>query len=416
MTLQNFVKKKMATANKTAESQGYPLKLEKCKKYKNMKQLEIYGNSFQDGTPSPDNPIEVQCVGELVTDETDSNYGKYKIPIIQRGKNLFKPTRVGTTGFSIYNTSGVVSNGSHGTIIDSCDYTDNKVVVTQTPNSDYSAGHYMNGDLYIKHEGLVVGKKYKISFDIEITSNPFNVSKIDLYPGGMYSNMVYAYFTQNKQRVSQTFTEIVNTSGAWFPYMEIRCMGMSFTASNFMITEVDEDTEFEPYVEPVTTNVFLDEPLRRVGNQADFIDFKANKVYRKIHKYYLDGSQKVTKYSDTICLVECNVRCKLTQYVTGGCSHFSSSVGVDDIPWILQANAVGQVVQISMYKRINGVTDADTLKQWFKENPVTYYAVRETTKEKSITLDLPKLNTKTTIIEVGTNLAPSSIYGKYVKR
>ena len=31
--------------------------------------------------PTPDNPIEVESVGDLVTDENDENYGKYKIPI-----------------------------------------------------------------------------------------------------------------------------------------------------------------------------------------------------------------------------------------------------------------------------------------------------------------------------------------------
>lgn len=43
--------------------------------------LKIYGNSVQDGTPTPDNPVEIQSVGDLVTDESDANSGKYKIPI-----------------------------------------------------------------------------------------------------------------------------------------------------------------------------------------------------------------------------------------------------------------------------------------------------------------------------------------------
>lgn len=39
----------------------------------------ISGNSVQNGTPTPDNPVEVQCVGDLVT--TGEHAGEYVIPI-----------------------------------------------------------------------------------------------------------------------------------------------------------------------------------------------------------------------------------------------------------------------------------------------------------------------------------------------
>ena len=41
----------------------------------------IYGNSTQDGEPTPETPIEIQSVGDLVTDEEDENYGKYDVPV-----------------------------------------------------------------------------------------------------------------------------------------------------------------------------------------------------------------------------------------------------------------------------------------------------------------------------------------------
>ena len=42
---------------------------------------KIFGNSTQNATPSPENPIEILSTGELVTDETDKYYGKYRIPV-----------------------------------------------------------------------------------------------------------------------------------------------------------------------------------------------------------------------------------------------------------------------------------------------------------------------------------------------
>ena len=52
-----------------------------------LRDYKIEGNSVQDGTPSPDNPIEIQSIGDLITSESDENYGKYKIPVIVSGEN-----------------------------------------------------------------------------------------------------------------------------------------------------------------------------------------------------------------------------------------------------------------------------------------------------------------------------------------
>lgn len=48
-----------------------------------LKSWTIYGNSYQDGTPSPEQPVEVECVGDLV--ESGEHTGKYKIPITLGG-------------------------------------------------------------------------------------------------------------------------------------------------------------------------------------------------------------------------------------------------------------------------------------------------------------------------------------------
>lgn len=50
-----------------------------------MRDYSIYGSSIQDGTPTPDNPVEVQSVGDLVTE--GEHAGKYKIPVNVNGAN-----------------------------------------------------------------------------------------------------------------------------------------------------------------------------------------------------------------------------------------------------------------------------------------------------------------------------------------
>jgi hypothetical protein len=65
---------------------GYPLTLPNSIGA-NLANYKVYGNSTQDGTPTPDNPIDVLSVGDLVTDETNENYGKYQIPVVAKTDN-----------------------------------------------------------------------------------------------------------------------------------------------------------------------------------------------------------------------------------------------------------------------------------------------------------------------------------------
>jgi hypothetical protein len=48
--------------------------------------------------------------------------------------------------------------------------------------------------------------------------------------------------------------------------------------------------------------------------------------------------------------------------------------------------------------------------------PLRFHYVLTTPTEEPLNIDLPKLNAKTTVIEVDTSLAPSNAYGKYIKK
>ena len=91
-TLKNYVNWKLAHSDKVATAEGYPLVMENCKANKRMKQLQVYGDCLQSQTPSPDNPSEIQSVGDLITDTESEYYGKYKIPITVSGNNLLQTT------------------------------------------------------------------------------------------------------------------------------------------------------------------------------------------------------------------------------------------------------------------------------------------------------------------------------------
>ena len=66
-TLKNYVNWKLAHSDKVADAEGCPLVMENCKANKRMKQLQVYGDCMQSQTPSPDNPSEIETVGDLTT-------------------------------------------------------------------------------------------------------------------------------------------------------------------------------------------------------------------------------------------------------------------------------------------------------------------------------------------------------------
>ena len=81
MLYKDYVERKTANAIRINSAEGYPCVFDNSKG-RPLKDYKLYGNSIQDGTPSIENPIEVQSVGNLITDETSEYYGKYDIPIV----------------------------------------------------------------------------------------------------------------------------------------------------------------------------------------------------------------------------------------------------------------------------------------------------------------------------------------------
>ena len=71
MSIVNSIKGFIRTITETP-----PITLYYCVDDNSVINYQIYGNSMQDGEPSPDNPIEIKFVGDY-----DSETGKYRIPV-----------------------------------------------------------------------------------------------------------------------------------------------------------------------------------------------------------------------------------------------------------------------------------------------------------------------------------------------
>ena len=224
-------------------------------------------------SPSPDYPQQIVSAG------SDG-----KIGIEVRGKNL-----VDIYGYSAKDIPGpeakrVLSN-EYGTTLSTTDKTD-KLIVHQeiidgtNPNS-YTSGYFCIGI----NERLEEGKNYKVSFDVEVLSNPFGAPGV----GVMFNGNNHALAKITKKRVATTALYKAYNKRQ---YVEIRNAGMSLEISNFMITEVGETDDYEPYHEqtvqlPYTINAI---PVASGGNVtidgqqyiADYVDVERGKYVQTI--------------------------------------------------------------------------------------------------------------------------------------
>ena len=251
-----------------------------------LMQYRIYGNSYQNGTPSTDAPIEIQNVGDLITDSADSNYGKYKIPIKVSGKNL--------TDFPMDTVLTAVAGETIG-YVDVC--TKNKVDLKYDEE-------YISSFAYeiLQNESTL----YRIWNAVDKTGWGFTYSPFT--SGGW---IIFNPTSSNNEIKGLNITNLIGRSSSssttpdgydilkTFQYLHFRIsignssytdntlatVSGSIKISNIMVgirhSDIDYEV-YEPYVEPVTYDIYIGAPLRKVGDTADYIDYINGRVVRKI--------------------------------------------------------------------------------------------------------------------------------------
>lgn len=296
--------------------------------------------------PTPDTPIEVESVGEKTINLFNPNeailnggsidgsaiISKNIDYYLKAGTYTIAFTGVNTT--SIYFRKGQVSSGYFYTASD----TNNKRICNYFTFSedDYlRLSHFSNGG--IKDVMLLEGKytadtmpdyepydKYKIPV-IASGKNLFNINNVSGWKwngdGGSYHH--YDIFVGANQNVTvswdndlslgQSFYLVIGyksshkgaSKGTWLYHsseatlckrsIKVTADADGYIYLNFAPKRLDklttlqvevgnQKTDYEPYQEPITTNIYLDEPLRKIGDYADYIDFENRVVVRNVKK------------------------------------------------------------------------------------------------------------------------------------
>lgn len=208
--------------------------------------------------PTPDTPIEIKSVGDLITDTSDANYGKYKIPVKVGGRNLF----------SIDKVSEHEGNELH------CSIKDN--IITLKGATTNKASWF---NLFLP--SILPKNRYYIRMNVDNTAGL--LSKIYVRYGSDYSltggsSKVLGGYYNNTYGITDSIAVVtIQVQPNTTIDTKIK-IGIGYKASDI--------SQYEPYIPSETYNIYLDEPLRGIGDYKDKIDFRSGTVIRNVRKFH----------------------------------------------------------------------------------------------------------------------------------
>lgn len=363
-------------AEKTLEFLSLPAQFV-SNKVQELKNFAMWGQSVQNGTPSPTNPIEIESVGDRTKNLLDKNNANWTcatdeysyltsntgaLGITKRTSAVNYPQqrtfyiscKPNTTYTLSKDLSTTMRAGAFDTVpvkdsvptvfID--DTVGNNITITTGSTSKYLVIQlYINSD-YPRVNWDVLKDNIQIEEGSTATSYEPYGYKIPVAVGSgknlldkntsnrlnaFHSNSVYTpdrarllLFVKVKPNTTYTLKRFITTSKSWnisqcevtpdynvpykidgvstfyqigtgssytfttkakAKYLSIAAMGSIQEAQKMfdtvMLVEGSvEPTSYEPYIEP--TNIYLNEPLRKIGDYADYIDFEGQKVVRNV--------------------------------------------------------------------------------------------------------------------------------------
>ena len=470
---------KMLTAS------GYPCVLEGSAGMPIL-DYKIYGNSVQDGTPTPENPIEVQSVGDKTKNLFDKNDATVK-GFIKVDGSISPISGEWFTTENFIKCSGGISlqakNGLGSAAYISC-YDSNKVFlgcVKQNSSNDITNTiQLIEGTEYIKtccRENNL--DSYQLELGSEVTAYEPYGYKIPVVVTG--KNLFDASNTQwtNDYYLSETGNLLASSSWRVTDYIPVR--GMVFTINNRIgvapciclydanknliasqsyaghkVTTVtanelahycrfslytgggvssdtaqlelgSEATAYEPYHEPITTNIYLDEPLRKIGDYADVLDYNQNIIKRKIGKLIFTGDEAIrsTHLDRNLFMLDMKGYLR-TLEITSLSSHYQTQANVTGYTSVADMrctfyadpSALSSSLLYIRDSRFSTIADFKSYltQQYDAGTPVTaYYAFADPITEPISIPSIPTFD-GTTVISTDAEIQPSNMEIKYKAR
>ena len=211
--------------------------------------------------PSPEFPSEIKNTGDLVTKDNCASYGsdacdnigKYVVQVKATGKNLFDLSAL----------NWVSANGNNIKY----SFNNNSVNIERLAENNTSA--------------IYATMTFKPGvYTISLSNVPSDYKGIGNF---VYSSIFGAVYKEDENGIiKKTFTLTEPKTDVVYFYMPEteHKIGNKITY-NVQIEEGTSATAYEEYKEKLT-NIYLTEPLRKVGDNVDYIDYANGKVVRNI--------------------------------------------------------------------------------------------------------------------------------------
>lgn len=337
----------------------------------------IYGNSVQDGTPTPSAPIEIESVGD-------------------KTKNLFDYKTV----YAPY----IDSNGNISTTAN--------VLASWNYFAEADVGKTITVSLYV---GSISASYIRVQGQIDgsyITGNAINAGS-----NGYTEITVTPTSTSDRWRIIY---------GAGTPDVVLNQVMVAVSATR---------KDYEPYgykipviVGNTTTNIYLDEPLRKIGEYSDYIDFENSKVVRNIAKKVLNGTEdwgmpgtiisgyssyRIINFIPNLPLQTPIEELLCTHFEAFPKSQYQKEPIQNKVTSYGNTNQIVILVSNNIADSNNQTTIANWIN-WLSNNNITLYYSKQPTEE---TVALPNIPTikGTTIIDCNTEIQPSKMEVDYLR-
>lgn len=323
-------------------------------------------------------------------------YG-YKIPVNVRSDNLFDKDNANIYGGYI-NGNGYVSGSGTGT-------SDTIVYIECESNTTYTLKKMLQSD--------TENNRFRIGCTSEIPTRNMQTTNFFKYNDGT------------------TETQYIYTTSSTAKYLLFYCGAASSTTTREQILNsiqiVKGSTVPSEYISYYnqTTNIYLEEPLKKINGYNDYIDFKNKKVIRNIGKIVLNGTENWFGYrgqSDQYLYRVFGSSGSLIFANTG--AEMMSNYFKQNINAVNNANDNGiycltnNILYMSIDKKLLDDTEPASLKkfllqQYNANKPVIVYYVLATPIEENIELpNIPTINRNNTL-NIETEVTPSQVYIKY---
>lgn len=292
----------------------------------------------------------------------------------------------------------------------------------------YSAGTYLLVENKNGEEIYTISGKYSTKSFL-----CYSIVQCDAIENNIMQNFEQIYSNENVTMFNWTGTVTKRYFGFAFWGKE----RYDVELTNVMIEQGSTATEYEPYYPHITIkseneneniktfiNMTGHEPLRKIGDVADYIDYKQGCIIRNINKRILGGTENWIKGGSggsNVCCYFATLNNKKLGYQTSICTHFNNINKAWSIntPNIYSDHTSYGRIYVSTLKIIR---TAEEWKQWLAEQkevgtPVVLYYQFETPVVEPITL--PQVKTAEYTNEISAydeNISASNIELQYYQK